>query len=340
MNPTPSSYAEQIEPGARAWLDCFRETDAWLVCPHMKPDADTLGSALAMAKLLRALGRKVWVACADPVVERYGFLAGAHDVVVGRLPADLPPHCGVVTLDAADFERLGAMAPLVADMRPFVNLDHHISNPGFGSHNWVDTASAATGELVFLLYQFFGVPIERDAATALYAALVTDTGFFRYPATTPRTLAIAGELVACGVDFPGLIAQIYERQSAGAVRLAGLALSKFQLEAGGRVAWTSISSEMFAAADASEDDAEGIIEELRKIEGVQILYILRESLDGPVRVSLRAKPGFDVNAIARAFGGGGHVLAAGCTIAATLSEAEAQLRAVVLSQLVSHQTNA
>lgn len=326
-------FAAGVPADARGWLGLFTDVDAWLVCPHMSPDADTLGSALAMARLLRGLGKRAWVACADPVQGRYGFLAGASEVAIGRLPDDLPANAGVVTLDAADFGRLGAMGPLVEHIRPFVNLDHHVSNSRFGTHNWVDTTSAATGELVYMLYDYFGVPLDGDAATALYAALVTDTGFFRYPATTPRTLAMASELIAAGVNFTAVLEAIYERQSPGAVRLAGLALARMQLEAGGRVAWTSISRELFEQAGATEDDAEGIVDELRKIEGVEVIYILRESTDDRVRVSVRSKHGIDVNEVAKRFGGGGHRLASGCLMHGPLADAEAQLRAAVLEAL-------
>jgi phosphoesterase RecJ-like protein len=330
---SPGTLAAQIDPDARAWLGLLRETRSWVVAPHMKPDADTLGSSLALAALLRQLGNRAVVVCADPVVERYGFLPGAHDVVVGQLPADLPPGTGAVTLDAADFERLGSLGPQLRTLHPFVNLDHHVSNKRFGTHNWIDTASAATGELVVLLHDLFDVPIQRETAELLYAALITDTGFFRYPATTARTLAIASRLVATGIDFPRIIECIYERQAAGAVRLAGMALAKLHLEAGGRVAWTSIPLAMFDEAGAAEDDAEGIIEELRKIEDVQVIYILRESRDGGVRVSLRSKHGHDVNVIAREFGGGGHLAASGCVIDLPLPEAEARLREAVLRHL-------
>ncbi|MDB5097665.1 MAG: phosphoesterase RecJ domain protein [Cyanobacteria bacterium RYN_339] len=329
----PGGLASHIDAEARSWLGLLRSVRSWVVCPHMKPDADTLGSSLALAALLRQLGNRAVVVCTDPVVDRFGFLPGAHEVVVGSLPADLPPDTGVVTLDAADFDRLGALGPQLRALHPFVNLDHHVSNKRFGTHNWIDTASAATGELVYLLHDLFDVPVQRDTAELLYAALVTDTGFFRYPATTARTLAIASALVATGIDFPRVIECIYERQAAGAIRLAGMALAKFHLEAGGQVAWTSIPLAMFDEAGATEDDAEGIIEELRKIEGVQILYILRESRESGVRVSLRAKHGHDVNAIARQFNGGGHLAAAGCVIDAPLAEAEERLKAAVLASL-------
>lgn len=329
----PGRYAEQIAPEARAWFPLFKDIKSWVVCPHMKPDADTLGSSLGMAHLLRQLGCRAVVACADPVVERFGFMPGAHDVVVGKLPDDLPEGTGVVTLDAAEMDRLGAMAPLVASMSPIVNLDHHVSNQRFGTYNWIDLPSAATGELVVMLYDYFGVPLDQTAAIPLYSALITDTGFFRYPATKARTLEIAGDLVATGIDFSQIIHAIYERQSPGSIRLMGMALADVRLEADGQVAWTSISQEMFKRAGATEDEAEGIVEMFRAIAGVEILYILRETPDGTVRVSLRSKNDFDVNAVARHFGGGGHLQASGCVIKDSLPNAEARLRQVVLEHL-------
>lgn len=330
-------YAAEVEAEAKGWFSLFTDVPAWIVVPHMKPDADTLGSALGMAHLLRQLGSRAVVVCADPVLPRYKFLPGAEDVLVNRLPADWPERSGVVTLDAAELDRLGSMVSLVSGFEPFVNLDHHISNQRFGTHNWIDLKSAATGELVYLLYDHFGVPLDQTAAANLYAALITDTGLFRYPATTERTLEIAASLIRTGIDFAGLIEAIYEQQPPGAIRLMGLALSELRIDGDGRVAWLSIPRRMFEAAGAEEDDAEGIVEKLREIAGVQVLYILRESKDGAVRVSLRSKGEFDVNAVARHFGGGGHLKAAGCVIGAPLPEAEARLRQVVLEHLAAKQ---
>ena len=240
---------------------------------------------------------------------------------------------GLGELRVKESDRLGAMAPLLSGFSPMVNLDHHISNQRFGTHNWIDLASAATGELVVMLYDYFGVPLDQTAAIPLYAALVTDTGFFRYPATTARTLEMTGDLVRTGIDFSRIIHAIYERQSPGSIKLMGQALAAVRLEAEGQVAWTSISQAMFAETGATEDEAEGIVEMFRAIAGVEILYILRESADGTVRVSLRSKDDFDVNAVARHFGGGGHLQASGCVIKDTLPNAEARLRDVVLEHL-------
>lgn len=292
---------------------------------HLSPDADTLGSSLAFAKLLRALGRPAWVACQDLVTQRYDYLPGVEEVFVDALPDDLPPGWGAAGLDAATFDRLGRMGPRIAAARPLVNIDHHISNPHWGSHNLVDPTSAATGEVVYLLFDHFGVPVDRDTATCLYAALVTDTGGFRYSATTPRTMAIAAELLDTGIDAPAIGAAIYERRTAASLRLLGVALAAMKVSADGRLAWTTVSLAMFDATGGSEDEADAITERLREVGGVEALFVARESRDGGVRVSLRAKGKLDVNQVACAFGGGGHVQAAGCTIDKPLAEAEAAL---------------
>ncbi len=328
VNP-PGTFARDLPADVQAWLPLLQTTPAWVVVPHMGPDADTLGSSLALAGLLRRLGRPAWVACQDDVAQRFDYLPGAAEVVVNALPADLPAGTGAIACDAATFDRLGTMGPRIAAMRPLVNVDHHISNPGWGSHNLVDVASAATGEAIYLLYDWFGVPLDRDAATCLYAALVTDTGSFRYPATTHRTMAVASEILATDIDAPAIGAAIYERRTPGAMRLLGLALASLKMGAGGRLAWVTVPLSMFEQAGAGEDEADAIAERLREVAGVEALFVARESRDGAVRVSLRSKGLVDVNQIASCCAGGGHVQAAGCTIARPLAEVEAELVAAL-----------
>lgn len=319
------SLARALPPDVLAWLPRMGETQAWIVCAHMNPDADTLGSALAFASLLRRLGAQAIVACQDEVKVRFDFMPGVEDVWVGSLPPDIPPDVGVIACDAATFDRLGTLGPAIAAYRPLVNVDHHISNPNWGSHNLVDAGAAATGEIVYLLYEAFGVPIDRDAATCLYAAIITDTGSFRYPATTPRTLAVAAKLIAAGVDAPGVGAAIYERRTAGSLRLLGHALASLQMGCEGKLAWITLPLSLFNETGATEAEAELVIEKLREIGGVEGLFVARESADGTVRVSFRSKGTVDVNQIAGQFGGGGHRQASGATLRMTLSEAEAVL---------------
>jgi phosphoesterase RecJ-like protein len=312
-----------------AWLPLLRTTRRWIVCPHHSPDADTLGSSLALAGLLRALGAETHLVCEDNVTSRFGFLPGVERVR-SRAPA---VDAGAVALDAADLSRLGATAARVADCRPLVNIDHHVSNTGWGTHQLIDTRAAATGEIVWLLYAHFGVPLDHAAATCLFAALLTDTGGFRYPSTTPRTLAIAASLLEVGIDAPGIASAIYEQRTAASVRLLGEALRTLQLSPDGRIAWVGVPLSTFDATGASEEDADAIVDRVREVAGVEALFVARESRSGGVRVSLRAKGPLDVNTIARGFGGGGHRQAAGCTLTGTLQEAEERLVAALRAGL-------
>ncbi|MEB3328778.1 MAG: bifunctional oligoribonuclease/PAP phosphatase NrnA [Candidatus Sericytochromatia bacterium] len=312
-----------------AWLPLLKGAQRWLVCPHQAPDADTLGSSLAMAGLLRALGAEAFLVCDDPGLARFSFLPGVEHV-----RRDAPAgEAGAVALDAADLSRLGGTAALVADRRPLVNIDHHVSNTGWGSHQLIDPEAAATGEIVWLLYHHFGVPVDRAAATCLYAALLTDTGGFRYPSTTPRTLGIAAALLEVGIDAPGIAAAIYEQRTAASVRLLGEALRGLKLTADGRIAWVSVPLAAFEATGATEEDADAIVDRVREVAGVEALFVARESRSGAVRVSLRAKGALDVNAVAGRFGGGGHRQAAGCTLAGPLREAEERLLASLCAGL-------
>lgn len=330
----PPAWA--LEPEVASWLvPLLRERRDWVVVAHLSPDADTFGSALGLAHLLRALGHRTWVACQDDPRERFGFLPESGDLVVGGLPEGLAPGFGIATVDAADAGRLGTLAPRFGEATVVLNIDHHVSNTRFGSHNWIDVASAATGEMIARLFATFELPL-APVAPALYAAIFTDTGGFRYPATTARTLAIASALVETGFDFPALLQEIYERQSASHVKLMGLALAAMKVGGAGRLVGTAVSAAMFAESGATEQEAEGIVEVFRTIEGAELFYIMRETPAG-IRVSLRAKGEHDVNRIAMGFGGGGHRQAAGCTMEGPLAAAEARLIAALDQALAAGQ---
>jgi phosphoesterase RecJ-like protein len=278
-----------------------------------------------MTRLLQALGAETHLVCDDPVLERFGFLPGVDRV------RDAVPNldAGAVGLDAADLSRLGRTAAHVADRHPLVNIDHHVSNTGWGTHQLLDLQAAATGEIVWLLFDHFGVPVDQDAATCLYASLLTDTGGFRYPSTTPRTLAIAASLLEVGIDAPAIATAIYERRTAAAVRLLGEALRGLNVTDDGRIAWVSVPLAAFDATGAREEDADAIVDRVREVAGVEALFVARETRAGGVRVSLRSKGGLDVNAIAGRLGGGGHRLASGCTLSGSLADAEQRLLRVL-----------
>lgn len=311
----PEGTFEPWMAEAASWLDVLRTHRRWVVVAHVTPDGDTAGCALAMAALLRALGGRVEVVCPDPFPQQYRFLAGADEVLIDRLPEDVQ-DVGVVTVDFTDWGRVCTLADRLRELHPIVVVDHHISNQRFGDHNLVVPSAAATGEVVFALFQHFGVPLGKDAAEALYTAIVTDTGRFSYGATGAHTHRIAAHLIDCGVVPQCVNQQIFEQTSVAQMRLKSAAIERMHLEFGGKVAWTIITRRMLAEYGATEEDCDGIAERLRSLAGVDTSFYLREQEDGRYKVSLRSKGAVDVNRLASHFGGGGHLRAAGCTIEA------------------------
>ncbi|MNK76987.1 Bifunctional oligoribonuclease and PAP phosphatase NrnA [compost metagenome] len=317
-------------------LDVLKGPRSWIVASHLSPDGDTLGSAIAMAHLLRAFGGTVLHVCPDPVPGRYAFLPGA-DAVVTHLPEDLS-NWGLVTCDAAELSRFGDWAETFAAMPLRVNVDHHVSNPGFGSLNIVLTDAAATGEVVYRLYEHFGLLPELAAAQVMYAAIVTDTGGFAYEATTAETHRIAGELIGRGVSPAWMTQQLFEQVPLSELRIKSQALSQMQRSADGRIVWTLVTQEMMAATGADESQLDGLAEQMRSLQGVDVAFYLRES-DRGLKLSLRGKFS-DVNRIASRFGGGGHRRAAGATVPGPLSTAPERVLEAVQAELHASETRA
>lgn len=302
----------QLPAEAMPVVEVFRQHSRWVVASHMYPDGDTLGSAIALKQLLRALGHEVWHFCPDRPAQSYGFLRGVEEVET-RLPEG--DRWAIATCDAAELSRFGpSWAPRIKEASTLVVVDHHISNSHFGTHHLILPHDAATGEVVFKLFEEFGLQIDPVAADALYVAIATDTGSFRYEGTSPTTHRMVAHLLERGVRPGWINQQLYEQISQSAVVLQSLALSTMRLELDGKLAFTSVSQAMLREAGAIEEECEGIVERLRSIKGVDTAIFMRELGEGSWKVSLRSKGEIDVNALANRFGGGGHVRAAGCSI--------------------------
>jgi phosphoesterase RecJ-like protein len=302
-----------------------------LLLNHVSPDGDCLGSTLALARALRARGRQAVVASSDGVPGMYRFLPGADQIVSAILPDE--------TFDAAVFmecstpDRAGALAARAVGVPLWVNIDHHVSNGGFGDLILYDPGAAAVGELVTPIVQALG-PLDAPGATCLLAALLTDTGSFRYASVTPRTLRIAADLVAAGASPADIYTQVYENRPTGALRLLGLALARLAVSPDGRVAWTAVTQEMLRESAATMEESEGIVGTLRAIAGVLVALLFKEEPDG-IHVSLRARPGVRANVIAEAFGGGGHSAAAGFTATAPLADVVRRTLEAVAQELAA-----
>lgn len=307
----------------RQVADALRGCRRLLLSGHIMPDGDSVGSTLALARLLEAGGKLVTAVCPDPVPAMYRFLPGAEGLVEGKDLQDTGFDT-VVLLDCSDPERVGPhVAPyLERPGLPVIVIDHHISTPPYGDLNYIDPRAAAVGEIIYDLSFVLGVPISPEAGTCLYTAIMTDTGSFRYENTTAGTLRRAAHLVDLGVSPAGVNTAIYEERPLAVIRLLHAALGTLTLSPSGRVAWMSITSAVEKDVGARGEDAEGIINYARMIAGVEIAILFRQVEPKAFKVGFRSKHFADVSVLAQQFGGGGHSRAAGCTITGDLAEIE------------------
>ena len=292
--------------------DIIRKGRRFLVTSHVRLDGDAVGSELALYEALRGLGKEAVVYNQDRTPRMYAFLPDAG-VIVNRL-GPLEGFDAVFVLDCSEIERVGDEAPRIAGIRQIVNIDHHISNDRYGHLTLTDPEASSTGEMVYRLLDGMGIEITKDMAVNLYTAILTDTGAFRYSNTGPGTFAVAGRLLEKGADPAWIAQQVYETFPAVKIRLLARALTTLEFDWQGRIAALTVTKKMLDEAGAEWEHTEGFVEYPRAVEGVQVAAFLSEIGDGLYKVSLRSKGRFSVEAVARKFGGGGHINAAACRI--------------------------
>lgn len=299
---------------------------------HINPDGDTLGSALALHLFLGQLGVDSDVLCPSPTPRNLAFLPSVE--VVSNDPEGSSADLGVLV----DLESLGRLGKLRAAFEPLPHLiviDHHQPAEAIGDLRIIDPTAPATAVLVLQLLLACNATITADMAMCLLTGLVTDTGGFRFRNTTPESLSTAAELLALGADIVKIAEEVYQRRPLAAVKLFARAVDNMKMAAQGRAAWSTITLEDFEDTGASDELTEGIANEILNIDTVEIAAMLRQPRPGVIRVSLRSRGKRDVAAIARQFGGGGHVNAAGCTWSGDMKDAEAQLVQAIVACLES-----
>jgi bifunctional oligoribonuclease and PAP phosphatase NrnA len=306
-------------------LEVIRRGERFLLLAHVYPDGDVLGSQLGLGLALRAVGRGTTFACHHAVPEAFHFLPGAREVQQwkeGRGDFDV-----VVTLDCPDPARVGGLleGSRSASTR-VLNIDHHGDNRRYGDVNWIEPAAAATGELVYALAEAAALPVTDEVAINLYAAIVTDTGSFRYSGTSPETFRIAARLVEAGASPSDIAIQLYETRQLAGLHLLGRALQQVETNAAGSVAWLVLDRSQADAPDPLE--GEDVVTYPRSLRSARVAVLFRQ-LPGEVKVSLRAKGGVDVARVAARLGGGGHPNAAGVILKADLAEAKARVLAAI-----------
>ena len=328
---------------ARA-ADAFRDVlerhdDVWITS-HESPDGDSIGAALALQNVLGRRGKRAVAIRQHPFPRQYEGLPGSrHMGDVSRLEALFEPRV-IVTVDIASFNRIGAVLDHVKPETHVVNIDHHPGGEGPGRPckllDLVDATYASTTMLTYeLLQTAWPGSVDRDAAQALYVGLITDTGCFRFSNTNTETLRVASELAALGAD-PGTLAEQYMfGRTPAALKLLAEVLGSLEFHAEGRIATLRLTRAMLARTGAQMDETEGFVNYATSVDGVHAAALLREVEGGGTRVSLRSSDRFDVSAVARTFGGGGHRNASGMSVDATIDEAQRLVVAAVQQNLAT-----
>lgn len=306
------------------------ENNDFTLIMHVSPDGDAIGSACALRLALMALGKRVQAVCDGDVPRIYRFLEGAEDIIK---PNDARITSAAIAVDCADEGRMGAAGEIFAQAKHTANIDHHVTNTMFAQHNAVEANAAAAAEVVKKLTEQLDVDFGADIATCLFCGLVTDTGNFAYSNTTPDTLFAAGELLQRGADNALINRAVYRSAPVSKRRMLGLGLIKAEYLHGGKVAVCKLTRADFDRFNARDEDCEGIIDNLRDVENVEIAMLIREKEPDVYKVSMRAKEYANMCAVAERYGGGGHRLAAGCTMRGELDALAAELTAALIQAL-------
>lgn len=284
------------------------------VVGHARPDGDCIGAQVALSRVLQARGHDVICVNPDPVPRRLQFLVNGMkffrtDDVLGH-----EEERDAIYVDCADHARGGErLKGHYAE--PLGVIDHHLSNVGYAAANLVDAKSAATCEILAGVFLDNGLEIDSAAAQALFTGIMTDTGQFRFEATSRRCFVLAGELVARGAKPAEAGYELYERETAGKLRLLQHFLASLKLECGGRACIGMLAPGIFEKTGSTQEDTEGLVDYARSIEGVEIAALIEQRADGTVKASLRAKEAaLRVDLIAAQFNGGGHACAAGLNL--------------------------
>ena len=310
-----------MNDGFAAIAEEIQKSRTIAVLSHVRPDGDAIGSQLALALSLSSMGKMVDAWNEDGLPEAFRFLRKSELVTVPPIEArsfDL-----VIALDTATRDRLGTCLRAVKTANTWVNIDHHASNPRYGDLNYLDLTAPATGQIVFDLVQDQGYPLNREIAEALFVAISTDTGSFRYRNTSAHTFEVVAELVRSGVDVAYTSHYLYESQPKRRILLLHELLQHTHFYANDQVGTMALTLEKKKELGIQPADTDGLIDVVRSIETVIVAVLFEELENNRVRVSMRSKnAGIDVNKICGEFGGGGHPLAAGARIRGTLEDVE------------------
>ncbi len=301
LNP-PKQVPDQI-------TEALRQAKNILIASHVFPDADAIGSQLALGNILESLGKNVFYYCEEFVSSMYEFMPGSEQL--DNNLQDISQFDAAVAVDCGDRFRLGHEVDALLQIHPFIVIDHHAGHRDFGDISWVEADRSSTAEMVFDLALALNAEISYNAAYNLYAAIVSDSGSFKYDSTSAYTFHVAAQLLNRGVVPSEVAGKLFDNYSVNRLKLLENVLGSLELHSEGQIAVIAATNQMFEASGAKTEDTEEFINLPRAVRSVKVVAFLKETLDGYIKVSLRAKGECDVARVALKFGGGGHRNASG-----------------------------
>ena len=300
-------------------LSIIEKGDRFLITSHMDPDGDSIGSQLGLYHALKNVGKQVYVVNQGEMPARYRFLDPDGIISTDRQSPGFEAAT-VFIIECPQLHRIGFVRELMPDKAVTVNIDHHPDNTLYADINLVDPGSSAAGEIVFMLLEAGRIEITSDIASQLYAAIVSDTGGFRFGSTTARAMRIASNLVEKGADPKRIADGIFNDYSVETIRLLGSTLAGLKLDAGGRIGYITITQKDLEKSGAVLANSEGFVDFTLAISGIMMGILFKEVSGSEVKVSIRSQNGLDAASLARKFNGGGHENAAGFTRKGALNE--------------------
>ena len=307
--------------GIEQIAEAIKKYDNYIISTHINAEGDAIGAELAVFYLIKQLGKDAVIINNEEVPHRYRFLPGWNKIRVasGEKPEG---YEAVIVVDCPTVERSGGTAQLISKSKIKINIDHHVSNENFADFNWVNPDASSCGEMVFTLYNRMELNINEEIATALYVAILTDTGSFRYDSTTAETHRIVAELIKLGVHPAKIAEKVYETKKLGDIELLSKALSTVVVTNNGRISYIYVTKQMIDDTGTAPDRTDGFVNFARSIVGSEISIFFREDMEDPrkIHVGFRSKGRANVNVLAGKFGGGGHPRASGCLIDGELEE--------------------
>lgn len=310
-------------------INCVNINNSFLISTHISPDGDALGSVIALGLILKKLNKKVTYNIDTAIGDKYSFLTEIQDINSGK--TDNKYDVGIC-LDCSDINHL-FNSNILKQCKEILNIDHHVSNKFYGKINLVDSDAGATGEIIYELLTFINIKLDKNIAIALYTAIVTDTGNFKYSNTTSKTHFIVSELLKQSFEAWKINKKVFDEHKKSKIFLLGKAINNLQFYLNGRLAITILTQKDLEEVGAPPDEVEGLINIGRDVIGVEVSILLKENKFNEYKIGFRSNEYVDVGEIALDLGGGGHSRASGCTMSGNKDEIIKKLKSIISNKL-------